>query len=170
MCSSMGKPGTANNAPTLDKDLVRRANGAGTFIDYGDAGVREYNRLTQEINEMDMTADEKKNAINKLHSLMTAQLEAESKSFSPYSAGVGPARFDRNKMERASDKAANARAEVSSFMNDLKRDQERKVRERERIELTNAMRQALDSGALEFTHNGITWRRKTKRAKSFTAE
>ena len=99
MCSSMGNAANSSNngAPTLDKELIRRANGAGTFVDYGDAGVREYNKHIEEINGMELTADEKKTAINQLHSLMTKQLEAESKSFTPYSAGVGPARFNREK-------------------------------------------------------------------------
>lgn len=160
----------SGGAPALDRDLINRANAAGTFVDYGDAGVREYNRLVGEINGMDMTADERTSAINKLHSLMTAQLEAESKALSPYSMGVGPARFDRNKMLKAEDKAANARAEVSGFMNDLKRTQERKAREREQKALTDAMLNALNTGALEFTVNGTTWRRKSRRGKTFTAD
>lgn len=73
-------------------------------------------------------------------------------------------------MTKAEDRAASARAEVSGFMNDLKRAQERKAREREQKELTTAMKNALESGALEFTVNGTTWRRKTRRAKSFTAD
>lgn len=161
---------TSNGAPALDRDLINRANAAGTFVDYGDAGVRQYNRHVDEINGMDMTADERTTAINKLHSLMTAQLEAESKALSPYSAGVGPARFDRKKMLKAEDKAANARAEVSGFMNDLKRTQERKAREREQKALTDAALNALNTGALEFTVNGKTWRRKSRRGKTFTAD
>ena len=161
---------SSNGAPALDSDLINRANAAGTFVDYGDAGVREYNRHVDEINGMDMTTDERTTAINKLHSLMTAQLEAESKALSPYSMGVGPARFDRNKMPKAEDKAANARAEVSGFMNDLKRTQERKAREREQKALTDAMLSALNTGALEFTINGTTWRRKSRRGKTFTAD
>lgn len=159
-----------NNVPELDGELIQRANAAGIFVDYGDAGARQYNRHIEEINGMDMTAEEKTQAINKLHSLMTNQLEAESKAFSPYSYGVGPARFDRNKMLKAEDKAANARAEVSTFMNRLKRTQERKAIEREQKTLTDAMRNALNTGALEFTVNGTTWRRKTKRSKTFTAD
>lgn len=155
--------------PQLDADLIRRANAAGTFVDYGDAGVREYKKLTNEINGMDMTAAEKTQAINKLHSLMTNQLEAESKALSPYSMGVGPARFDKNKMSKASNKAATARAEVSSFMDGLKKEQAKKAREREQKEITSAMLNALDKGLLEFTVNGTTWRRKTKRSKTFTA-
>ena len=161
---------SSNGAPALDRDLINRANAAGTFVDYGNAGVRQYNKHIDEINGMDMTADERTTAINELHSLMTAQLEAESKALSPYSMGVGPARFDRNKMLKAEDKAANARAKVSGFMNDLKRTQERKAREREQKVLTDAMLNALNTGALEFTVNGTTWRRKSRRGKTFTAD
>ena len=165
-----GRAGATPAAPSLDAELIRRANAAGTFVDYGDAGVRQYNRMIDEINGMDLTAEEKRDAITRAHALMTAQLEAESKSFSPYSAGVGPARFDKQKMQRAADKAAGARAEVSAFMQGLRQEQTRKVRAREQQALTDAMKQAIESGALEFTVNGTTWRRKTRRSKSFTAE
>lgn len=176
MCGNMGsasstRSGTANTtsngAPALDRDLINRANAAGTFVDYGDAGVREYNRHVDEINGMDMTADERTTTINKLHSLMTAQLEAESKALSPYSMGVGPARFDRNKMLKAEDKAANARAEVSGFTNDLKRTQERKAREREQKAFSDAAMKAIKNGDLSFTVNGETWVRKTRRGNNF---
>lgn len=167
--SSGGSGGARGGAPKLDPELVKRANAAGTFVDYGDAGVREYNKLTAEINDMDMTANEKKVAVKQLHTLMTNQLEAESKALSPYSMGVGPARFDRKKMSRAEDKAASARAEVSSFMNDLKKQQQKKIREREQKALTDAMTKALADGALSFTVNGQTWSRKTRRAKTFTS-
>ena len=171
----MGKRGSSSGftnggAPKLDPELIRRANGVGTFVDYGDAGVRQYDKMVEEINGMELSAEEKRQAITKAHALMTAQLEAESKSFSPYSAGVGPARFDRQKMQRASDKAADARGEVTAFMTGLRQEQARKVRERERQALTDAMKKAIETGALEFTINGTTWRRKTRRAKSFTAE
>lgn len=160
----------SGGAPQLDSDLIRRANSAGIMVDYGDAGVRQYNRHIDEINAMDLTPQEREQAISQLHSLMTAQLEAESKSFGPYSYGVGPARFDRNKMMQNENKAANARQEVRSFMNGLQDAQKKKVREREQKALSDAAKKALDSGALEFTVNGTTWRRKTRRSKSFTAE
>ena len=73
-------------------------------------------------------------------------------------------------MSKAEDKVANAREEVSNFMNDLKRTQERKTREREQKALTDVMLNALNTGALEFTINGTTWRRKTRRGKTFTAD
>jgi hypothetical protein len=47
--------------------------------------------------------------------------------------------------------------------------QKKKVREREQKALSDAAKKALESGALEFTVNGTTWRRKTRRSKSFTA-
>lgn len=159
-----------NTRPEFDKDLIRRANGAGTFVDYGDAGVREFNRLADEIDTMDLDTEEKKEYINHLHNLMTAQLEAESKAISPYSAGVGPARFNRTQMDRANNKAAKARQDVQQYMDGLRAEQRRKKARREDDELINAARNALKSGALEFTVNGTTWRRKTRRSQKFTAD
>lgn len=167
---SSGSARIKSGPPALDADLIRRANGAGTFVDYGDAGARQYKRMTDEIDGMDLTSAEKQENYAKAHALITAQLEAESKSFSPYSAGVGPARFDRQKMRTAEDRAVKARAEVSAFMDGLRREQTRKAREKERQALTDAMKKALDTGALEFTVNGTTWRRKSRRSRSFTSE
>lgn len=159
----------SNSAPALDKDLVQRANSAGMFVDYGDAGVRQYNRQVDEISKMDLTSDEKKNAYSELHKLTTAQLEAESKAVSPYSMGVGPARFNSKQMNNAQNKAANARADVDKFMQGLRTEQRKKAARKEQQLLTNAMQKALNDGALSFTVNGTTWSRKSKRSKSFTA-
>lgn len=173
--SAMGAGGSAtvterNESQPFDTDLIRRANAAGTFVDYGDAGVRQFNRLSDEINGMDMTEYEKSDAISKLHGLIENQLEAESKSFSPYSYGVGPARFNAQKMRSAADKAAKAETQVTTYMEGLRQEQRAKKRQAENNSLADAARKALAEGALEFTVNGQTWRRKTKRAKSFTAD
>ena len=161
---------TETNTAPFDNDLIRRANAAGTFVDYGDAGVRQYNRLSDEINGMDLTDEEKRNAISQLHGLIENQLEAESHSFSPYSYGVGPARFNAKKIQSASDKASKAEAKVNTFMEGLRQEQRAKKLQNENNALADAARKALADGALEFTVNGQTWRRKTRRAKSFTAD
>lgn len=151
-----------NTAPALDKDLVDRANAAGLFIDYGDSAVRMYSDRVDEINSMDLTAAEKQAAIEKLHELTTAQLKAESKSFSPYSMSVGPARFDANKMRKASDKAVKAKSETDSHMNGLREAQRQKAAKAETQNLTGALGAAQKSGSLETTYNGKSYFRTSK--------
>lgn len=157
------RAGTAGEtAPTLDKELVQRANAAGTFVDYGDSAVRTYSDRVDEINNMDLTSAEKQAAIEKLHELTTAQLKAESKSISPYSMGVGPARFDANKMRKANDKAVKAKSETDSHMNSLREAQRQKAAKAETQNLTGALGAAQKSGSLEATYNGKTYFRTSK--------
>ena len=177
--SSSGKAGSgasaastsgSNGAPALDRELIRRANDAGTFVDYGDATSRQYSKNIDEIKNMDMTADERKAAYSQLHTLTENQLKAESEARGAYAAGMGPARFNRQAIQRNQNKALSANDEVRSFMDGLRRSQEKKAKEREQKALTDAMLNALNTGALEFTINGTTWRRKSRRGKTFTAD
>lgn len=161
--------GGSASAPALNKDLVRRANEAGTFVDYGDATSRQYNKNVAEIADMDMTAAERKSAYTELHSLTEKQLEVESQARGAYAAGVGPARIDRQAIQRNQSKALSASDNVRSFMEGLRKEQAEKVKARERKALTDAYNKALAEGALSFTVNGKTWTRKTKRGKTFTS-
>ena len=60
--STKGERAGTSDAPALNTELVRRANEAGTFVDYGDATSRQYQKNVDEIKNMDMTADERKTA------------------------------------------------------------------------------------------------------------
>ena len=156
--------------PSLDKDLIRRANEAGMAVDYGDSTSRMYEKNANEILGMDLSDDKKTSALKELHSLTETQLDAEAKSKSPYSYGMGPARFNANKIRQNADKAVTARGDVDRYMNKLRDDQRKAAQRRENQALTNAMKQAIDSGALEFTHNGTTWVRGNRRSRKFTAK
>ena len=157
------RAGTAGEtAPTLDKELVQRANAAGTFVDYGDATSRQYNKNIDEIKNMDMTDDESKEAYSKLHELTEKQRKAESQARGAYSAGVGPARFDRQAIQRNQNKAVAAGDDVRSYMNGLRRSQEKKAAQKETQSLSKSLDQAQKSGKLETTHNGKTYFRTSK--------
>lgn len=54
-------------------------------------------------------------------------------------------------------------------MKEVRQKEQNAVRKQFQTAMTNAMKNALDSGALEFTINGVTYRRKSKRSKTFTA-
>lgn len=175
MCGNMGSGGggstggtvSTSGAPALDRDLIRRANEAGTFVDYGDATSRQYSKNIDEIKDMDMTADERKAAYSQLHTLTENQLKAESQARGAYAAGMGPARFDRQAIQRNQSKALSASDEVRSFMDGLRQSQEKKVKEREQKAFSDAAMKAIKNGDLSFTVNGETWVRKTRRGNNF---
>ena len=149
-------------APTLDKKLVQRANDAGTFVDYGDATSRQYNKNIDEIKNMDMTDDERKEAYSKLHELTEKELKAESQARGAYAAGMGPARFDKQAIQRNQNKAVAAGDDVRSYMNGLRKSQEKKAKQKETQSISKSLEQAQKSGKLEATYNGKTYFRTSK--------
>lgn len=167
--SRKGSFSGGGGAPSLSSDLIRRANEAGTVADLGDATAREYDRNVSEISEMDLSDAERASAYSRLHELTEAQLEAEAGARSAYAPGMGPARFNGRQMSRNADRAANARSETKSFMDEMRGQQRQRARQRENEAVVNASRQAIANGALSFTVNGKTYTRKSTRSKTFTA-
>jgi hypothetical protein len=157
----------SNDAPTLDKDLIRRANDAGTFVDFGDSTNRQYQKNIAEINDMDMTAGERKTAYKELHSLTEAQLQAESQARGAYAPGMGPARFNKESIQKNQSKALSASDNVRNYMENLRKQQAKKQKEREQKAFTTALSGAQNAGKLEFTHNGKTYFRTTKKSSSW---
>lgn len=168
---STAKSGTANTtsngAPELDRNLIRRANEAGFATDIGDVTVRQYNRNVDEINATVLSDSDKAEAIARLHQLTNAQLEAESSVINPLATGRGVARFDRQAVRTTGDKALDARRDVREFMESVHAKERDTIAKRAQQAMTTAMSNALANGSLEFTVNGATYRRKSKRSRSF---
>ena len=164
---TIGNGTGTSGAPALNKELVRRANEAGTFVDYGDATSRQYQKYVDEIKNMDMTADERKTAYSQLHTLTENQLKAESQARGAYAAGMGPARFDKQAIQRNQNKAVVAGDNVRSYMNGLRKTQEKKAAQKEAQSLSNSLGQAQKSGKLELTHNGKTYFRTSKSSETW---
>ena len=165
--SSSGAGGGGNSAPALDRNLIRRANEAGFATDIGDVTVRQYNRNVDEINATVLSDSDKAEAIARLHQLTNAQLEAESSVINPLATGRGVARFDRQAVRTTGDKALDARREVREFMESVHAKERDTIAKRAQQAMTTAMSNALANGSLEFTVNGATYRRKSKRSRSF---
>ena len=155
-------------APALDHKLIRRANEAGTVVDYGDSTARQYQKNVDEIKNMDLTDTERKDAYNTLHQLTEAQLTAEASARGQYAPGMGLARFNKAQMSRNADNAVNAKAKVDSFMDNLRSAQKKKAAQKENNAMMEAMNKAIREGALSFTVNGKTYTRKSTRSKTFT--
>ena len=174
MCTNVGGAGrtgsTNNNAPALDSNLIRRANEANT-LDNGDMAVRSYQSdiqtIRDRIGEYGITEQEANEAIRGLHEAYTKVLQADSAAVDPYATGRGPARFDRKSVLSSAEASVNAWADVRQYMTDFRNNASRISQRRYEQALTNAMAKALSSGSLEFTVNGNTYARKSKRAKTF---
>ena len=166
MCTSMGQAKAGGTAPSLNNELVRRANEA-SVTDLGDITTRRYNRNVDEINATVLSDKEKADAIKTLHELTEKQLRAEATAINPIATGRGVARFDRQLVRTTGDKALDARQNVKEFMDSVHAKERETIAKRRQQEMTSAMSKAISSGALEFTVNGATYRRKSKRAKSF---
>ena len=153
-------------APALSKDLIRRANSAGTVVDYGDSTSKAYAKNVEEIKGFDMTSSERKEAYSKLHELTENQLRAEAKAVNPYTSG--PARFNKAQVDRNVESAASARQKTNNYMESLRKADSAKKKAASAKSFNDAFMAAYKSGVLEFTYNGEKYRRKNARSKTFT--
>lgn len=146
----------------LSQQDINRANAA-SVTDMGDIIKRTFERNVAEINGLDLSDTEKKDATKKMAELATTALKAAANAVNPYASG--PARLTNSqKTGNAADKAARARGEMDSYMKTL-RDQSSKNRKAaENKAFSNAFVQAQKSGALEVTVNGKKYRRANKRS------
>lgn len=159
-----GKVG--GEAPALDRNLIRRANAAGTVVDFGAATSAAYARNVEEIKSFDMTSSERKAAYSKLHDLTENQLRAEARAINPYTSG--PARFNKAQVNRNAESAASARQKTNNYMDSLRKANQSKKKAASAKSFNDAFTAAYKSGTLEFTYNGETYRRRSRTSKTFT--
>lgn len=153
-------------APALDRNLIRRANAAGTVVDYGDLTSAAYARNVEEIKTFDMTPSERKEAFSKLHELTENQLRAEARAVNPYTSGT--ARFDRAQVNKNAENAIDARRRTDSYMESLRSANRAKKSASSAKSLNDAFVSAYNRGELEVTYNGVTYRRRNRRSNTFT--
>lgn len=156
------------NAQPLDKDLVRRANDASFAVDSGNATQRQYESDVDRISKMENLNEQEKNvAYTQLHDLTESQLRAEAAAVNAMKSGR--ARYNVERGREQADKAAEARQRTRAYVSSLEAKNSRRAQNKNAGGLTQAMSDALQSGALSFTFNGKTYTRKSKRQRSFTA-
>lgn len=161
--SSMG----GASANRLDSTLVRRANGASALGNAGDIISRTYKRNVDEIRSSGLSSGEKTFAIREQKRLSEAALRTTAGNPSVYT--TGRARTSNAESSRRADAIAKANAAVDSHMHQVRRDAEKAGRQRTKERRAAAVKRALDSGALEFTFDGVRYVRKSKRSRSFTS-
>lgn len=101
----------------LSQQDVNRANAA-SVTDMGDIIKRTFERNAAEINGLELSDAEKKDAVKQMASLATTALKAAAGAVNPYVSG--PARLTTaQKTGSAADKAARARGEMDSYRDKL---------------------------------------------------
>lgn len=146
----------------LSKQDVDRANAA-SVTDMGDIINRAFKKNVAEINGLNLSDSEKKEAVEKMAELSAAALKAAAGAVNPYSSG--PARLTAaQKSGSAADKAAKARGEMAEYMRNLRDRSSANRRVSEKKAFSTAFVSAVKSGALEITVNGEKYRRANKRS------
>ena len=154
----------------LDATQIDRANTQGSnFYEAGTAIKNAYDREYDEIENLNISDEEKSDARNKIYEYSSAELEARQKYFDVYTAG--PARKVPGS-DKALDKSQKIRGEHENYMASL-RDKSSKntykaQKEKEAELFRKAGAEADKTGAREITVNGETWFRTTKTSKTWT--
>lgn len=154
----------------LDAAQIDRANAQGSnFYEAGTAIKNAYDREYDEIENLNISDEEKSDARNKIYEYSSAELEARQKYFDVYTAG--PARKVSGS-DKALDKSQKIRGEHENYMASL-RDKSSKntykaQKEKEAELFIKAGAEADKTGAREITVNGETWFRTTKTSKTWT--
>lgn len=151
-------------AKELDKTLIRRADDFSLF-DAGSATSREYSANVKKIQESSLSSDDKKAALEKLHSLTMEQLKSQTKVANPYVSG--PARFNENQVRKAADATVAKRQNVNSFMKDVQKKSTANKKAAETKSLSATLSAAMESGSLEVSFNGKTYYRKRKNSSTW---
>lgn len=151
----------------LDSTLVMRANGASALGNAGDIISRAYKRNVDEIRGSALSFGEKTSAIREQKRLSEAALRTTADNPNVYS--TGRARTGNAESSRRGDAVVKANAAVDSHMRQVRRDAEKAGRQRAKERRAAVVKRALDSGALEFTFEGVRYVRKSKRSRSFTS-
>lgn len=149
----------------LSRQDINRANAA-SVTDMGDIIKRTFERNANEINGLDLSDSEKKDAVRQMADLATTALKTAAGAVNPYASG--PARLTTaQKTGSAADRAASARGAMDSYMRKLRDQSSANRKAAEKKAFSNAFVSAQKSGALEITVNGKTYRRANKRSSTW---
>lgn len=147
--------------------LIEQADSVSMF-DSGSIEKREHEKNIEAINDLKISEEEKREAINKLNNYHEKILEHLAKS--PTSAKIGPEKFKdlHSKSLSHYEKALDLKSERNAILKNLEEKLKKEKTKQENKKLFEVSKEALEKGLLEFEHNGEIWFRKTKRRQGFT--
>ena len=154
----------------LDLKQIDRANAQGSnFYEAGTAIKNTYDREYEEIENLNISEEEKADARNKIYDYSAAELQARQNYFDVYTAG--PARKVTNS-DKALDKSIKIRGEHEAYISSLRDKSSRNTykaqKEKEAELFRKAGAEAEKTGAREMIVNGETWFRTTKASHTWS--
>lgn len=155
------------NGQDLDKAKVNRANGASALGNAGDRIQRTYSENVKEIGTLNLTDQQKKEAIAKQRELATKTLDTIANNPNPYGAGYGPARINTKRASQGADKIASAENSISSHMKELRKTSSKNTKAQETKSLSDALSGAISRGDLSVTFNGKEYYRTRKNSNTW---
>ena len=116
----------------LDSDLIRQANYSSNFYEAGDSIKRQYDKFSKDIDEMNLSDEEKAKAKTKLQQLGNEALRTQAKNISWGVSGRG--NLNVSKVKKNSDIAMNKRAEFENYVSNLKVSKEKQAKQQAKAE------------------------------------
>lgn len=163
--AKMGDFFTPRNDDSLDSAKIRRANSA-SVMDMGDIVNRTYERDKAEVQTLNLSDSEKKDAVSELKRLSNNALDSASKAISPFASGRS--RLSSSQISgSAADKAASDRAKVDNYMDSLRRRSRENGKKTASANLVQQLRTATAEGKTEIYVNGKRYYRKSKRGSNW---
>lgn len=153
------------SAPKLDSDLIRRSDDGSGIYDRGKSIQNNYEANVKRINGLNISSAEKERAISALHANAMEQLKTTANS--PSVLATGPARFNKEAMEKAGEKISRLGAQATAIIRSAEQAASKNSVAERHAAILAAARKATAEGALEFTFNGKTYRRKTTRSSQY---
>lgn len=150
--ADVGKP---IEGETLDPSLISRANDA-SVMNLGDAVNRTYLKNVEEVRSMNISEDEKANAIKKIKELSEKELKYRSLAVNPYVSGPAVLTNDQMSTESA-DKAVAISNELEGYMKQLRRQSGKNAVEQRNKSILSILKEAETKGEKVVKIDGKTY-------------
>lgn len=137
----------------LNKDLIRQAN-AVSLTDMGDIINRSFLKHVDVINELNLSAEAKEEALQHITSMYNEQLSFQTGAVNPYVSGV--ARIVNGSQEK-SELVAQKQADINLYIQNLQNQSEKNNISDKQNRIVNTLHKADERGDKSVTIDGVTY-------------
>ena len=150
------------------KKLISQADSVSMF-DSGSIEKREHERAIKQIDDLDITDEEKQKAKEKLLNYHEEILTYKAKAPSQYKVGVAEfnKRVGLEKSQSQYQKSVDIASERDNFIKSLKEKSNKVKKDKKFTELSDILKSAIDDGKLEVKFGDDVYFRTSKKSKSF---
>lgn len=138
---------------SLNKDLIRQAN-AVSLTDMGDIINRSFLKHVDVINELNLSAEAKEEALQHITSMYNEQLSFQTGAVNPYVSGV--ARIVNGSQEK-SELVAQKQADINLYIQNLQNQSDKNNISDKHNRIVNTLHKADERGDKSVTIDGVTY-------------